>query len=84
MYLRSTIAACSFLAIINSAYSQSTIRPSLGTPYVRYDLYNGSGSPCNGSFNRSLYTTNNENATITLGSCEQFVLVSTTTNSGNL
>lgn len=64
------------------ASAQSTTQPTTGTPYVRYDIYNGSGTPCNGAFSRSLYTTNNQNASISLGSCEQYVVVSTTTNGG--
>lgn len=61
-----------------------TAPPAAPTPYVRFDMWNGTGSPCNGLHTRTLYQVSGVPSSISLGLCEQYVLVSTSMNGGQV
>lgn len=44
--------------------------PSFGTPYVVYDIYNGTGGICGGAFSRSVIAASGVSVSITLSGCE--------------
>lgn len=87
--IRSIAAAFTVLvSLANSCYAQAeqaltSSPPSSGNPYVRFDMWNASSGVCNGLYTRTLYNTTGATSSIELGSCEQYVIVSTARNGGS-
>ncbi len=65
-----------------SAVAQSGSPPDPPSPYVQFDIWNRSQGGCNGLHTRTLYQTSGTTSNISLGPCEQHVLVSTHLNQG--
>lgn len=84
--MKIVVIVLSFLGCLMLAHTwamaQSSSPPSFGTPYVRFDLYNGTGGICNGQFTRTLYNTSGSSSILSLGGCEQYVVVTTSVNGG--